>query len=165
MSEELKTPMPVEDERAGEEEEEDGDFEELCLARKTEEDEEVAAEEQSTEAAPGGRAKDPATVLEKCGTTRDVTGRKGVCQEIIEGTVVEGESAKRRRNPQKGQENEQKKLHAQRVNHKEETGTEVQRHRVLAKTETRERERKEASNLQYREEEEEREQDGRETEE
>ncbi|KAJ1088393.1 hypothetical protein NDU88_001550 [Pleurodeles waltl] len=66
-------PMPVEDERGGEEEEEDGDVEESCLPRKTEEDEEVAAEVWRTEAAPGGRAKDPAMLLEKRGTTRCVS--------------------------------------------------------------------------------------------
>ncbi|KAJ1146309.1 hypothetical protein NDU88_012586 [Pleurodeles waltl] len=65
--------MPVEDWRRGEEEEEDGDVEELCLPRKKEEYEEVAAEERSTEVAPGGRAKDPATLLEKRGTTRCVS--------------------------------------------------------------------------------------------
>ncbi|KAJ1198250.1 hypothetical protein NDU88_002093 [Pleurodeles waltl] len=68
---ELKMPMPVEDERGGEEEEEDGDVDEPRLPQKRE-DEEVAAEEGSTEAAPGGRVKDPAMLLEKRGTTRCV---------------------------------------------------------------------------------------------
>ncbi|KAJ1208067.1 hypothetical protein NDU88_003457 [Pleurodeles waltl] len=68
---ELKTPMPVEDRGSGEEEDKDGDVDESCLPRKTIEDEEGAAGERNTEAAPGGRAKDPDTLLEKRGTTRE----------------------------------------------------------------------------------------------
>ncbi|KAJ1096707.1 hypothetical protein NDU88_001839 [Pleurodeles waltl] len=62
--------MPMKDEVGGEKEEEDEVIEEASLSGKSEEDEEDAAEERSTEAAPGGRAKDPATLLEKCGTIR-----------------------------------------------------------------------------------------------
>ncbi|KAJ1130548.1 hypothetical protein NDU88_008899 [Pleurodeles waltl] len=65
--------MPVEDGGSAEEEDEDWDVDEQCLPRKTEEDVEGAAGERSTEVAPGGRAKDPATLLEKPGTTRCVS--------------------------------------------------------------------------------------------
>ncbi|KAJ1210884.1 hypothetical protein NDU88_006246 [Pleurodeles waltl] len=70
---EEKTPMTEEDGERVEEEEEDGDVEEPCLPRKKEEDEEVAAGEPNTAAAPGGRAKNPATLLEKRGTIRCVS--------------------------------------------------------------------------------------------
>ncbi|KAJ1120110.1 hypothetical protein NDU88_008285 [Pleurodeles waltl] len=77
----LKTPMSMEDRRGGKEEEEDEVVEEPCLSWKTEEDKEVAAEERSTEAAPGGRAKDSATLLEKLGTTRLLGGACGKEQD------------------------------------------------------------------------------------
>ncbi|KAJ1152935.1 hypothetical protein NDU88_005708 [Pleurodeles waltl] len=66
-----------EEEESGEEEEENGGIGEQFFPSRGEEDEEAADGGPNTAVAPGGRAKNPATLLEKRGTIRKSISEAG----------------------------------------------------------------------------------------